>query len=363
MRATRSPILLAALALAACHDRPATPAAPSVTQPSAEVLQALAVWQLGAEAIPVSSRPLPQDGEVVSWSSEGPTTPFREFDGDVAAFLAHPSLASAVQFSCVPELRGREAWLSKGLKAEDPLVRLRALTALVRVRAPRSVAEQWAVLSELSAGKHAAEFAPVTEQVSAVFDAAAIDIALMNPPLLGKYTAPATYQWAIRAAGVIRHRPALPRLTELSCSDSLLVSLAAARSLRDFEGPDANAALAECVRGWQYNASLGAAHALLARDPELLRATLLASESPVDMLCYKGILLARLEDSRAVPLLCETVPHRAIMDREMFDAIERLAMPEHLAVVDALPGRVRQEQRDRATTLVQCVRARLGLPR
>lgn len=360
MRGCCETILLTALIAAACHDGSAVSTARSEASPSREVVQALAVWASGAAVIPA---PPTEDmpGEFVPWL-ERPLAPFRDFDGDVREFLASPRLANAVQFGCTPDLWGAEEWVTSGLDSEDPLVRLRALVVLVQVRAPRSTAKQWAVLNELGMGARAAEFAPVIDRIRAVFDPRILDAALIHEPLAGGYSAPAAYQWTIRAVGVVQHRPALARLVALSRSNSLPISLAAASSLQEFEGPDADAALAECLCGWRYNASLVAAGALLVRDRELLRRTLLASQPPREMLCYKGTLLAELDDPRSVPILCETVPDRAIMDREMFNAIERLALPEHLAAIEALPGRVREEQRDRAMELVERVRSRVGRP-
>ena len=111
---------------------------------------------------------------------------------------------------------------------------------------------------------------------------------------------------------------------------------------------------------WRFNASLAAASALFTRSPELLRSTLLSADPPKNMLCWKGVYLATLEDPRAVPILCETVPKRFMMDDSMFDAIERLAQPEHLPAVAALLASVREEQRERAARAVAAVRARLA---
>ncbi|MBL9079966.1 MAG: hypothetical protein JNL08_20900 [Planctomycetes bacterium] len=334
-------------------------------QPCPELQQVIEVWERGAAAIPWDTPPV-DFFEAEARDGESPTDEpwtFAGFDGRVRGFLTHPDVDDAVQFGSVTYHRPTERMLAATMAEGSAIDRLRALVVLVRVRAPRTVDDQWRVLNELRQREHAAEFAVVTDRMMTAFSPGAIDQALAREPGGSRYGTPAPYQWAIRAAGVTQHRAALSRLTELSCSDALHVSLAAMRSLQDFEGNDANAALAECVRGWQYDAALGAAHALLVRDPERLRRTLLDSEPPEEMRCYKGTLLAELEDPRAVPILCETVPTRAIMDRAMFDAIERLALAEHWVAIAGLPRRVRDEQRERAEQIVEHVLARLGLPR
>ena len=87
--------------------------------------------------------------------------------------------------------------------------------------------------------------------------------------------------------------------------------------------------------------------------------TLLATEVPADDRWYFGQLLARLEHPAAVPHLCASVGSRAIIDREMFDAVERLATDDHWPLVVELPNTVRPEQRERAAAVVAAVRARL----
>jgi hypothetical protein len=371
----RGTLGLALLAVAGCGS--GAPAA----DPSAAglhddpVLRAVAVWENGAEGIPPPPPPLsPPEEEQADLvrpeeaAVEEPTSvvaaddeaPFRDFDPRVRRFLVSPYVDDAVQFSCVSQPFVDEDWVTAGLDDKDPEVRLRALVVMVRARAPRTVDRQWAVLDELRTGPRAVEFAQVTTRVETAFAPAALDRTLAEPPPGTEYSTPAAYQWALRAAGVTRHRDALARLAELSRADQLDVSLAAERSLEDFTGPEADAALARCVDGWQYNAAMKAAGALLKRDPERLRATLLASEPPVGQVYWKGIFLAHLEDRRGVPILCEEVPGLRRSDASMFDAIERLAGPEDLESVEALPGRVRDDQRPRAEEVVAAVRLRLA---
>ncbi len=323
------------------------------------VRQCVAVWERGAEAIPVDPTP-PADPEAAE-ESEGP---LHDFDARVRWFLSRPYVTDAVQFSCAIQGYPVESWVTGGLDDPDAEVRLRALVALVRVRAPRTVLRQWAVLQELCRGPLAAEIAPVTTRLRAAFSPEALDRTLGEPPPGEEYSTPAAYQWALRAAGVTRHRGALARLVELSRSDLLDVSLSAERSLEDFEGPESSVALARCVDGWRYDAAMRAASALLRRDPERLRATLLASEPPPGDVFWKGIYLARLGDRRGVPILCATVPDLDWrLDGEMFDAIERLAGAEDLPDVEALPARVQDRQRERATAVVAAVRRRLDAGR
>ena len=371
----RGTLGLALLAVAGCGS--GAPAA----DPSAAglhddpVLRAVAVWEHGAEGIPPTlPPPSPPEAEPADLvrpeeaAFEAPASvvaadaeaPFRDFDERVRRFLVSPCVVDAVQFSCVPQGSADEFWVQAGLDDPDPEVRLRALVVLGRACAPRTVDRQWAVLDELRTGPRAIEFAQVTTRVEAAFAPAALDRTLAETPPGTEYSTPAPYQWALRAAGVTRHRDALARLAELSRAEQLDVSLAAERSLEDFTGPDADAALARCLDGWQYNAAMKAADALLKRDPERLRATLLASDPPKGLLYWKGIFFAHLEDRRGVPILCEEVPGLHRSDASIFDAIERLAGPEDVESVEALPGRVREDQRTRAEEVVAAVRSRLA---
>ena len=369
------------LTLAACGaggapHAPATEPAPAAGGATGDpVARALDVWERGAEGIPLPARPsaptdvdpepVPEPEEEAPVEAEvvGPAVPFREFDSRTRAFLVSPDVVDAVQFSCVPQYSADETWVQAGLDDPDPEVRLRALVVLVRVRAPRSVDRQWAALCALGDGLRAAEFRPVTVRLRDAFAPEALDRTLAEPPPGTEYSTPPAYQWALRAAGVTRHRGALDRLVELSRDEFLDVSLSAERSLQDFEGPEGDAALAGCVSGWRYNAAMRAANALLERDRERLRRTLLDSTPPAGLAYWKGVYLARLGDRRGVPILCAEVPGPRIIDREMFDGIERLAGPEDLPDVESLTTRVREDQASRASEVVASVRERLGTAR
>jgi len=301
-----------------------------------------------------------EDGEsvfVYHWPPDL-AEPFETFDDVVASFVRRPSVYPAVQFSCAVTGRPVEDWLTAALDAEQAIVRLRAVTVLIRAQAPRTVAEQWQTLQALRTGPDAAAFAVVTDQLLAAFSPESIAAKIADKTVFGMFAGSRHRQWCLRAAGVCKHIEFVPDLTRWSKSRSIDYSLAAVRSLQDLQGPAVNQALAECVRGWRYSAANHAAHTLLQRQPELLRTTLLEIE-PTDRLYAKGLLLAKLEDHRAVPILCETVHEIAIKDGEMFDGIERLARTEHLAAIATLPKRVRDEQKQRATEVVAAVRKRL----
>jgi hypothetical protein len=145
----------------------------------------------------------------------------------------------------------------------------------------------------------------------------------------------------------------IERLAELSRSAHLHASLAAERSLEDFTGEKADQALVSCVLGWQYDAYVRACQTLLDRNKPLLVKTLLEATPPKKCRYYQGIFLARCDQPEAVPILCEEVPGRAIIDREMFEHIARLGQDEHRDMILALPGRVRQEQQRLAADTVR----------
>jgi hypothetical protein len=289
-----------------------------------------------------------------------PPVPFTGFDEFVADFLASPNVNDAVQQSCTSSGRLEEPWTEDALMHADQLVQLQALVVLMRARAPRSVDKQWAALQRLSVAPRATEFAPVTTLLRAAFAPNAIDQALAEPPPSSGSTT--VYQWWVRAAGVTHHRGALPRLVELVQTGADEVAATAASSLDDFRGVDGDDALATVTAGLRRPVAVGAARKLMARDRERARAIVVESSPQVRERYQKGLLLAELGDRRGVPILCETVPNYQIIDRTMFDAIAGLAGPEDLAAVDALPARVRGEQKARAEEVVAVVRARLGLP-
>ena len=261
------------------------------------------------------------------------------------------------------KLRGPDQVLCRGRGGDGHpglAVRLRALVLLMRVQAPRTVDKQWSTLQRLRAQIPDGPFADVLAELHERFAPTAIDDALERTALVARFASTTELQWFVRAAGVTRHRGALTRLTELSVVKNLHTSLAAERSLEDFDGPAANAALATCTKRWAYDVGMRAGWTLARRDPELLRAVLTAPDFPTTHAYKRGLLLASIDDARSVPILCATVAKIAIVDHEMFDQIERLAERDHLSLVDALPEQVRSEQRDRAASVAGSVRKRLG---
>ncbi len=319
---------------------------------------ALAVWERGHVAIPP---PLIGDGperlseeEVERLMVEDPwnSDPFRDFDEQVRAFLKDPWLEAAVSFSCARVAHSAEDWITSGLDDQEPAVRARALVVLLQVHAPRSVARQWAVLQEFERTCCAEGSSTLFAALRSAFAPDALDSMLRDP-------SSSAFPWAVRAAGVSGHWSALPLLTELSCSVDRYHSWIAQKSLSEFSGRAADAALAECVRAWTDRTAECAARALVQRDPELLRSVLLTLD-PNDRPHRQGELLAQLEDPRAVPLLCAGISQFRFLDEDAFRAIARLATEEHLEEVRALPERVREGRRQRAEAVVGEVEERVG---
>jgi hypothetical protein len=183
-----APTLSLSLLLISCGAR-VTTANDEPQTPSPEVAQALAVWEQGAKAIPplVAESPdnelePPTMNEWTSMGGDPPAEPFHEFDEHVRDFLKSPCVHDAVQFGCSRMVCGTEEWLTAGLDHSDAIVRLRALVALMRVRAPESIIRQWQVLKELQSGPHAEAFATVTCKLQEAFGAEQIASALSRMP-------------------------------------------------------------------------------------------------------------------------------------------------------------------------------------
>ncbi len=341
------------------HVQPPAPAPPPFAA------RALGVLANGAAALPAPPEPA-EDGEP-DIEEEKPTEEPRELGGYLLSpefrwFLRYPRVDPAVQFSCGSTFRRDESTLLALLDRADDEDAVVALAALLHVRAPRGVEAQWRALCRLQL-LHGDD--PLWSETLAAlrrpFTPQAIDAALAATPPEGRYDEARAIEWSARAAGVTRHRGALPRLVELSRGEHLDTSLAAERSLEDFPGPEGDAALAACLVGWRYDAYVRAGRALAERNGDLVRATLSTADVPADAQREVGLLLAGLRDPAAVPHLCASVGKAAIVDGKMFDAIEQLATAEQLALVDALPATVRDTQRERAERVVAAVRARLGL--
>jgi len=337
---------------------------------------AVRIWKLGAKAWqppPPPAEPEEEDTEeeteeeveeveeedhTPGWTQE---VPFTRLDAATAHMIESPCLDSAVQFSCAITVWPSECRVTRALREGPPELRLLALTVLVRVKAPRTVDEQWKALQGLGDLRGHEDLAWLLDELHRAFSEENVRGLIERVPTEDRYKDDYPLEWGCRAAGVCRHRALLPRLVELSRSDHLDVSLAAQASLEDFPGHEGDDALASCLLGWQYDAYVRSAQALLERNPALLERTLLAACPPKDCVYWQGVYLGRLGNPAAVPLLCQELPRYQRIDREMFDLVERLARDEHVDCVDALSRRVRPEQLERARTVRRNVRARLGL--
>src|SRR5205085_5460349 len=111
---------------------------------------------------------------------------------------------------------------------------------------------------------------PLLDGLQAQFSEDVVLRALEVAPPEDRYRHDSLLEWHVRAAGVTRCRRALPTLVRLSRSEHLGTSLAAERSLEDFDGDEGDQALAQCLLGWQYDAYIRAGRALLERNKPLL---------------------------------------------------------------------------------------------
>lgn len=345
---------------------------PDSKDPIADALQ---VWRLGADYF--KTPPLARGNgagaveeirkdEQVVLHFETLRNELKVFTGFTSAsehFLRAPDLAPGVQFSCAVGIRPVEPALIKAMKESAvPEVQLQALVLLLRVSAPSTVEAQWATLQKLKALDKGPRWKELLAEMERMFDPKTLlaRLADFNPPkIVGEMSRygdlPDHTVWTMRAASVMQCKELLPKLREWSVNPHLDTSLEAERSLENFSpGPEADAALAACVRGWEYNAAEKAANVLLERNPKLLSETLLEMK-PTDRLYIYGLLLGRCGDPRAVPILCKTVKEISIVDGSMFHFIETLAQPEHLELIKALPEQVRPEQKVRAERVVKFV--------
>jgi hypothetical protein len=310
------------------------------------VVDAIQVWRLGEKYLPAD------DSD--PWV-EPPS--FDRVDGATRGFLEHPSLNSAVQFSCAVHRKPYESALEAALKEARPELRLQALVVLLRVKAPRSVDLQWKALRELDLNDERAQ--ALIAELKKEFDSEKLQAGLKKNPPADRYEDDLKLEWTIRAAGVSTADATLERLKELSRSDNLGVSLAAQASLQDFPGKAGDEALIYCLLGWKYDAYVRAANALLKRNPALLNEALTSHVAPDDCRYHQGLFLARCNNSDAVPILCDKVGMISMIDGEMFDHIGRLAKEDHWPLVKSLASQVRPDQRDKAEQIVKTVRERL----
>lgn len=275
------------------------------------------------------------------------------------SFLACPFVGSAVQLGCVAITYPMEERLVVLLGSAHDEDRALALAVLVRVRAPRYIDQQWRVLGQLEQ-RHGREptWTPLLAAIREPFLPDRLAAALQREPLTAPLGEHRPSDWAARAVGVTKCEALLPQLAVRARSDNHMAAHAALCSLEEMLGPDADRALVGCLLAWGPG-SERAARALRSRDPSLLTRTLLAAEVPAASRSFVGCLLAELEHPAAVPHLCATVGTMFRVDREMFDAIERLATVDHWPLVEAMPSTVRAEQQERAAAVVAAVRQRL----
>ena len=278
--------------------------------------------------------------------------PFAEIDAALAAFLEHPDMQPSVQFSCASMDTPGEARLTKALRSRNHAKALIALAALVHVHSPSTVEAQLAALARLR--KARAPWKTTLEAIESRFDPEALAAAIgQDPPTDQPFGDAPALEWAIRAVGVRKQPGVLPRLATLCQSEHLYTSLAAERSIEDFTGPDADAALATCIEGWRYDAADRAFEALRDRNPALARTALLGMAlPPKDDLDRYASALVDVADPSAVPRIVEVVaqldnPSRAI------GALESHAAPHHRVAIHALASRVSEPHRDRLTALAK----------
>ncbi len=363
-------VLVGAGLAAACGSREVVPAALPPASPTLEL--ALRILREGAEALAEDEPAIapeeltaPNNWDPFDAAAAGDQEPTSLVQsprlGPVALreFLYLPMVGSAVQSGCSDMLYPMEERLVAILDRGDDEARALALAVLVRVRAPRHILRQWQVLHELDQ-RHGADpaWSPLLRALREPFAAERLDAALRRELSADRLELHEAQQWAVRAVGVTGCPSLLARVAVWSRSANVFVAKAAEQSLNELPGPDADQALADCLADFGPAAGW-AGHDLLRRNPALLTRTLLAAEVPASERFLVGQLLAKVEHPAAVPHLCATVRSMSRVDREMFDAIERLATDDHWPLVEALPSTVRAEQQERAAAVVAAVRQRL----
>lgn len=330
------------------------------------IVDAVQVWRLGdayAKTGPTDLVGVPPDNRGG-----------RSFD--TADFLRGDRVMPAVQFTCVRYMDYYEDALVEALSKGSFDLKIKALAVLMRVRAPRSVPEQWAAIQALRNDVRYQNHQLVKalcDDLDSAFSREKIAAALKEEPppeeMPKKVGSTAEdmeafkrqrndYQWCLRAAGATQQKDLLARVAQIAASQDLYISLAAERSLEDFEGPDAEQALAKCIKGWCYNTYIHAASALLKRNKPLLVKTLKENEVPHAARYQQGLFLARCDDPDAVPILCETLPKYQIIDVEIFEQVDRLALPEHVKAIEKMVESVRDNQKVKAKEVLENCRAR-----
>lgn len=344
-------VLLPALLVCLLSCSPSGPEAAAPAKPSEDPVRgdpwvdAIQVWSQGERYLeaPGGALAVPLDRNKAAFTGLA--------GADARWFLKNPYLKPAVHFGCVRTPHPYEDALEGELQKEPGVMQLQALVLLMRVHAPASVDSQWKALQRLKTLPEKPGLRALLSELEDRFSASVLEGALETAPPENRYKDDPFLSWNARAAGVVRARSTLPKLVKLSRSSHLDVSLAAERSLEDFDGEEGDRALVQCLLGWQYDAYVRAGRALLARNKALLIRTLQENVAPEGCRYVQGLLLAQADDPSAVPILCESVPKVGIVDREMFDHIGRLAREQDLPLIRQLPRLVRPEQQERALRL------------
>lgn len=210
-------------------------------------------------------------------------------------------LRPVVQFGCWSAPHPIEDSLEAGLQGSEDGKRLAALDRLVEVFAPSSVALQYAAYLDLKEKypQHASVLA-----ASQAFNREWISSVVFRSAPADEYSSDSyQFYWCIRAAGVLKMRELLPRLLELSAAGNLYTTLAAERSIEDFDGPEGEEALLHVISLWKYNAFQHAAAAMIERNPERLSYTLEQIAPPAKYHYSYALILARCGNAKAVPHL------------------------------------------------------------
>ncbi len=324
MRPWIAVVLAAGAVLAASPARSATPRY-EVGQVDAQ-RDALGILEHGPEYL---------EGVDLPGDSSDPPPPFEKIDKPLAEFLEYPSMQPAVQFSCAVMVTPGEKRLANALGSKNDARSVLALAALLHARSPSTVQEQHDALTRLK--KSRPKWKKTLVHFDARFDAKVLTRALAkDPPADDPYGDATELEWSIRAVGVRKQKDALPRLATLCASEHLHTSLTAERSIEDFTGPDAESALADCVKGWQYNAADRALDALKGRNPALARKTLVAMPlPPADSMYRYANALVDVAAPSVVSRLIEVIPALDSPGRAI-RALETHAERSHRAEIEGL---------------------------
>lgn len=310
------------------------------------------IWVHGRKAFPKDN-----DTQTDIYSK----APFRNLqDYRIALFLEGESRKPVRPFSNAIRESAFENALENALIEEDPWIRFQALIVLVKGRAAYSVDKQWNTLQILMEDYRLDNAKQYLENIQYLFSTEHISLYIHKEPPKDPFCQDHDFIWAIRAAGVRKLPSMLHRLKRLSCAKNIYTSLAAERSLEDYEGAEGDLALIECMLAWNGVASINAGKALASRNRELSVKVMSNINIPDEYKPEIGLLLARCDSPNALPILVNSVGNVAIGDQRIFEEIERLAGAEHWRFVEQLPQKVREDQRERAKKVVENVRSKIG---